>query len=83
MSQTPHIPFRRMSSGSEPNRDVLAAPTRSRGPTWSGRAIGFGQRAVMVQWLFVLPLGAHMQTVDPTVALPIPSSAVPVPRLIT
>ena len=39
------------------------------------------QRDVTVQRLLVLVLGAHMATVDPAVVLPMPSSAVPVPRL--
>ena len=35
----------------------------------------------MVHWLLVLVFGAHMPTVEPAVALPPPSRAVPVPRL--
>ncbi|MBB5775012.1 hypothetical protein HD596_001768 [Nonomuraea jabiensis] len=34
----------------------------------------------MVPWLLVLPFGIHT-TSGPTVALPAPSSVVPVPRL--
>jgi hypothetical protein len=36
---------------------------------------------VIVHWLLVLLLGAHMPTVEPTVLLPMPSRAVLVPRL--
>src|SRR6185436_10417944 len=39
------------------------------------------QLAVMVHWLLVLLFGAHIPATEPAAVLPIPSNAVPVPRL--
>jgi hypothetical protein len=46
--------------------------------TYATRA---SQAAVMVHWLLVLELGAHITAAEPFAVLPAPSRAVPVPRL--
>jgi hypothetical protein len=53
---------------------------RGRGRTGSVGRRG-AQTPVMVHSLLVLEFGVHITAVEPTVVLPLPSRAVPVPRL--
>ena len=50
-------------------------------PAFAGPRGCRGQTAVIVYSLLVLPLTAHMSVAEPVVVLPMPSRAVPVPRL--
>src|SRR4051812_37157091 len=79
----------RVGAGAIPAHDVrtgrcfAATGGRSRRSTpGSGlRQVADRHTPVVVHWLLVLVLGVHMATVEPAVLLPMPSRAVPVPRL--
>jgi hypothetical protein len=64
------------------DQDMAAAVAAGRGAGGRGRAWGrVAHTAVMIHWLLVLAFGVHICTAEPTVVVPAPSSAVPVPRL--